>query len=216
MFQAGLNTHREERAGAARGLEGQPRPPALLSGHRHSGCSGGQPLAPQGRLCHQRRTGELLLGPVPPSRSHTSHPSLCKSPPCPTLNPGPAFFPRQDLKATEGQPRGAGCRLPGPRGQSPRPLSSSRPLPRPGPPPSLAAGPPAIIPAPLQRTSCLWVHPHQPGQHIRSLLSPSNGTTGTSRLLLQGTLKCPLGVSEGCLGEASAVHTVYDPATLGM
>ena len=122
MFQAGLNTHREERAGAARGLEGQPRPPALLSGHRHSGCSGGQPLAPQGRLCHQRRTGELLLGPVPPSRSHTSHPSLCKSPPCPTLNPGPAFFPRQDLKGTEGQPRGAGLLAPCPLWPVPSPL----------------------------------------------------------------------------------------------
>ena len=180
------------------------------------GCSGREPLKAQERLFRQRRTGECLLGPGPPSRSHTSHPFLCKSLPCPTLNPGPAFFPRHDLKATDGQPQGACCRRPGPRGQSPRPLSSSRSLPRAGPPPSLAAGPPAIIPAPLQRTSCLWVQPHQPGQHILSLLSPSSGTTGTSGLLLQGTLKCPLGVSEGCLGEASAVHTVYDPSTLRM
>ena len=94
---------------------------------------------------------------------------------------------------------------PCPHGQSPRPLSSSRPLPRAWPPPSRAAGPPAIIPSPLQRTGCRWVQPHQPGRHILSLLSPSNGTTGTKRLLLQGTLQRPLGVSEGCLGAASAV-----------
>ena len=41
----------------------------------------------------------------------------------------------------------------------------------------LAPGPPAIIPAPLQRTSCLWVHPHQPGQQVLSLLSPSNSSS---------------------------------------
>ena len=96
----------------------------------------------------------------------------------------------------------------------PLPLSSSRPLPRAWPPPSLATGPRAIIPAPLQRTSCLWVYPYQHVQHILSVLPPSNGTKGTSRLLLQGTLQRPLGVSEGCLGEASAVHIVYDPSTL--
>ena len=110
---------------------------------------------------------------------------------------------------TSKQPRGSlRCWRPAPWPPWPEPLPPPRlphDPPRAGPPPSLAAGPPAIIPAPLQRTSCLWVQPHQPGQHILSLLSPSDGTTGTSGLLLQGSLQRPLGVSEGCLGAASAV-----------
>ena len=94
---------------------------------------------------------------------------------------------------------------PYPWGQCPRLLSSSGPHPRAGLPHSLAPGPPAIIPPPLQRTSCVWVHPHQPGQHILSLLSPSNRTRGTSRFLLQGSLQRPLRVSESSLGVASTV-----------
>ena len=97
------------------------------------------------------------------------------------------------------------CWVPVPCGQCPRLLSLSRPHSRAGLPTSLAPGPPAIIPAPLQRTSCVWVHPHQPGQHVLSLLLPSNSTRGTSRFLLRGSLQHPLWVSERSLGVASMV-----------
>lgn len=103
--------------------------------------------------------------------SHLTPFSLAHLPPAHS-HPGPAFFPRHDLKAAEGQPRGAGLLAPCPPWPAPSPLSSSRPLPRAGPPPALAPGPPAIIPAPLQRTSCIWLHPHQLSQHVLSLLSP--------------------------------------------
>ena len=132
----------------------------------------GWPLTPQGCLCHLRRMQECLLGPVPPSRSHTSHPSLRRSPPCPTLTQVLPCFPRHDLKATEGQPRAAGLPAPCP----PRPLPSLSVFvtspPQGWATPFPGSGPPAIIPAPLQRTSCLWVHPHQPDEHILSILSP--------------------------------------------
>ena len=119
VSQAGLNTHRQEGAGAARGWEGQA-PVALLSGHRPSGCSGGHPHAPQGWLCHQRRTGECPQGTMPPCRSHTSHSSLCKPPPCHTVTQVLPSFP-DDLKATEGQPRGAGLLAPCPLWPVPSP-----------------------------------------------------------------------------------------------
>ena len=121
VSQAGLNTHRQERVGAARRQKGQPPSVALLSGHRPLGCSGGWPLTPQGQYCHQRHAEECLQGPVLPSGSHTSHPSLCKCPPLPHCHPGPAFFPRHDLKGTEGQPRGAGLLAPCPLWPVPSP-----------------------------------------------------------------------------------------------
>ena len=136
--------------------------------------------------------------------SHLTPFSL-KTSPLPHCHPAPAFFPRHDLKGTEGQPRGAGLPAPCPPWPVPLPLSLSQPRPRAGPPASLASEPPAIIPAPLQRTSCLWVHPHQPSQHVLSLLSPSSCTMGTNRFLLQGSLQCPLRVSESSLGAASTV-----------
>ena len=169
------------------------------------GCSGGWLLAPQGWLCHQRHMGLCLRCPVPPSRSHTSHPCLCKRPPCHTVTQVLPSFPDMTSKELRGSLEVLACWLPVPCGQCPRLLSSSRPRPRAGLPHSLAPGPPAIIPALLQRTSCLWVHPHQPGRHVLSLLSPSNRTRGTSRFLLQGSLQRPLRVSESSLGVASTV-----------
>ena len=163
---------------------GGPAPPWLSSGHRPSGCSGGQPLAPQGRLCHQRHTGECPRGSALPSHSHTSHPSLCKPPPCHIVTQVLPSFPDMTSKELRGSLEVLACWVPVPCGQCPCLLSSSRPRPRAGLPPSLAPGPPAIIPALLRRTSCLWVHPHQPCQHVLSLLSPSNSTRGTSRFLL--------------------------------
>ena len=45
--------------------------------------------------------------------SHLTPFSL-KTSPLPHCHPGPAFFPRHDLKGTEGQPRGAGLLVPCP------------------------------------------------------------------------------------------------------
>ena len=114
-------------------------------------------------------------------------------------------FPDMTSKELRGSLEVLACWLPVPCGQCPRLLPSSRPHPRAGLPASLAPGPPAIIPAPLQRTSCVWVNPHQPGQHVLSVLLPSNSTRGTSRFLLQGSLQHPLWVSESSLGVASTV-----------
>ena len=48
--------------------------PPLLPGRRHSGRPRGWPLTPQG-------SSVILLGPVPPAHSHSSHPSLPMGPP---------------------------------------------------------------------------------------------------------------------------------------
>lgn len=197
VFQAGLNSHRQERAGAASGQEGQPRRSSPL-GAQALGCSGRRPLALQGRLCHQRRTGACLRGPVPPSRSHTSHPSLRKCPPCPTVTQVLPSFPRHDLKATEGQPRDAGLPAPCPPGPVPSP-------------PVFVTTPPQGRATPFagSRTTChhscsapanqlpIGSPPFTP--------APSNRTTGTSRFLLQGSLQRLLRVSESSLGAASTV-----------
>ena len=204
ISQAGLNTHRQERAGAARRREGQPLRSSPL-GTQALGLFWG--MAPRtARVALSSEThGIVPAGPrATLPLSHLTPLSL-KTSPLPHCHPGPAFFPRHDLKGTEGQPQGAGLLAPYPCGQGPGLLCSSRPRPRAGLPHSLAPGPPAIIPALLQRTSCLWVHPHQPGRHVLSLLSPSNLTRGTSRFLLQGSLQCALRVSESSLGVASMV-----------
>ena len=204
VSQAGLNTHREAQAGAARRREGQPLRGSPL-GTQALGLFWG--MAPRtARVALSSEThGIVPAGPRAALPLSHLTPFSLKTSPLPHCHPGPAFFPRHDLKGTEGQPRGAGLLAPCPCVQCPSLLSSSRPRPRAGLPHLLAPGPPAIIPPLLQRTSCLWVHPHQPGRHVLSLLSPSNRTRGTSRFLLQGSLQRPLRVSESSLGVASMV-----------
>ena len=87
---------------------------ALLSGHRPLGCSGGWLLAPQGWLCHQRHMGYCQRGPVPPSRSHTSHPSLGKRPPCHTVTQVLPSFPERTSKELRGSLEVLACWLPTP------------------------------------------------------------------------------------------------------
>ena len=138
--------------GVSRGSQGMGGPASRGSPLRAQalGLLWGWPLTPQGRLCHLRRMQECLLGPVPPSRSHTSHPSLRKCPPCPTLTQVLPCFPRHDLKATEGQPRAAGSPAPCP--PRPVPLLSVFVMtpPQGWATPFPGSGPPAIIPAPLR------------------------------------------------------------------
>ena len=132
ISQAGLNTHRQERAEAARRQEGQaPR------------------SSPLGTQALGLFWGTCPRGPVPPSGSHTSHPSLCKCPPCHTVTQVLPSFPDMTSKELRGSLEVLACWLPVPCGQCPRLLPSSRLHPRAGLPASLAPGPPAIIPAPL-------------------------------------------------------------------
>ena len=114
---------------------GGPAPRGSLLGAQALGLFWGWPLTPRGWLCHLRCTGECLLGPVPPSRSQTSHPSLHKSPPTAPLSPTSCLdFPDMTSKQPRGSLEVLACRLPVPRGHYPHPLSLSRPLPRAGPP----------------------------------------------------------------------------------
>ena len=139
--------------GASRGSQqtGGPAPPWLSS--RDTG-----PWAVLGDGSSHRKGGSVIRdtwdtasgGPVPPSRSHTSHPSLGKRPPCHTVTQVLPSFPERTSKELRGSLEVLACWLPVPCGQCPRLLSSSQPHPRPGLPPSLAPGPPAIIPPLLQ------------------------------------------------------------------
>ena len=120
VSQAGLNTHREARAGAARRREGQPLR--------------GSPLGTQALGLFWRmapRTARLALSSethgivpaVPRATLLLSHltPLSLQTSPLPHCHPGPAFFPRHDLKGTEGQPRGAGLLAPCPLWPVPSP-----------------------------------------------------------------------------------------------
>ena len=120
VSQAGLNTHREARAGAARRREGQPLR--------------GSPLGTQALGLFWRmapRTARLALSSethgivpvVPRAALQLSHltPLSLQTSPLPHCHPGPAFFPRHDLKGTEGQPRGAGLLAPCPLWPVPSP-----------------------------------------------------------------------------------------------
>ena len=149
ISQAGLNTHREVQAGAASRREGQPLRGSPL-GTQALGLFWG--MAPRtARVALSSEThGIVPAGPCAALPLSHLTPFSLKTSPLPHCHPGPAFFPRKDLKGTEGQPRGAGLLAPYPWGQCPRLLSSSGPHPRAGLPHSLAPGPPAIIPPLLQ------------------------------------------------------------------
>ena len=194
VSQAGLNTHRQEQTRSARTQEGQPHPqtprlssqgtgPRAVLGDGPSHCKGGSVI---------RDTQESARRA--PCRPPTLTPHILLSANLPPATLSPQVLPSfPDM--TSKQPRGSlqvlACRLPVPHGQCPRLLSSSRPRPRAGPPTSLALGPPAIISAPLQRSSCLWVHPHQPGQHVLSLPSPSSRTRGNQQIPPPGLPAAP-------------------------
>ena len=104
VSQAGLNTHRQERAGAARRQEGQPPHRGSPLGAQALGLFWG--MAPRtARVALSSEThGRLPAGPrAALPLSHVTPFSLQTSP-LPHCHPGPAFFPRHDLKGTEGQP----------------------------------------------------------------------------------------------------------------
>ena len=149
ISQAGLNTHRQERAGSARRQEGQPPCGSPLGAQALWLFWGMAPRTTRVALSSETH-GILPAGPRAALPLSHLTPFSRKTSPLPHCHPGPAFFPRKDLKGTEGQPRGAGLLAPYPWGQCPRLLSSSGPHPRAGLPHSLAPGPPAIIPPLLQ------------------------------------------------------------------
>ncbi|CAM9585045.1 unnamed protein product [Rangifer tarandus platyrhynchus] len=179
MFQAGLNTHRQERAGQPGDWTASP--PRLSS--RGTGTRadlGARPLHQKGgsAIRDARESACWALCRPPALTPHTL--LSANLPPVRLSTQVLPSFPDMTSK----QPRGslevlaAGYLAPIVRALAPclpRDAFSQS-----GPPPLLAAGPPAIIPGPLQRTSCLWVHPHEHGRHILSLLSPSDGTTETA------------------------------------
>ena len=106
VSQAGLNTHRQEQAGAARRREGQPSV-ALLRAQALGLFWGTAPCTARAALSSETHwrvpAGPRAALPL----SHLTPFSLQTSP-LPHCHPGPAFFPRQDLKGPEEQPRGAG------------------------------------------------------------------------------------------------------------
>ena len=111
VSQAGLNTHREARTGAARRREGQPLRGSPL-GTQALGLFWG--MAPRtARLALSSETHGIVPA-VPRATLLLSHltPLSLQTSPLPHCHPGPAFFPRHDLKGTEGQPRGAGLLAP--------------------------------------------------------------------------------------------------------
>ena len=113
VSQAGLNTHRQEQAGAARGREGQPPCGSPLGAQALGLFWETAPRTARVALSSQTH-GRVPAGP------HTTLPLSHLTPfplqisPLPHCHPGPALFPRHDLKGTEGQPRGAGLLAPCP------------------------------------------------------------------------------------------------------
>ena len=112
VSQAGLNTHRQKRAGAAGGREAQP-PAALLSGHRPLGCSGDGPSHHKGGSVI-RDTRESAHGAPHRPPTLTPHTLLSANLPRHTVTQVLPACPRHDLKRTEGQSRGAGLLAPCP------------------------------------------------------------------------------------------------------
>ena len=113
ISQAGLNTHRQERAGSARRQEGQPRCGSPLGAQALGLFWETAPRTARAALSSEThgRVPAGLRAALP--LSHLTPFSLQISP-LPYCHPGPAFFPRHDLKGTEGQPRGAGLLAPCP------------------------------------------------------------------------------------------------------
>ena len=103
--------------GASRGSQdtGGPAPPRLSS--RDTG-----PWAVLGDGSSHRKGGSVIRdtwdtasgGPVPPSRSHTSHPSLGKRPPCHTVTQVLPSFPDRTSKELRGSLEVLACWLPAP------------------------------------------------------------------------------------------------------
>ena len=111
VSQAGLNTHRKERVGQPG--DGRARPPQLSF----------RGMAPHtARVALSSEThGRVPAGPRATLPLSHLTPFSLKTSPLPHCHPAPAFFPRHDLKGTEGQPRGAGLPAPCPRWPVPSP-----------------------------------------------------------------------------------------------
>lgn len=212
MFQAGLNTHRQERAGQP----GDWRASPLRLSSRGTGTRavlGDSPSHHNGGSAIRDARESACWGPCRPP-ALTPHTLFSASlPPVRLSTQVLPSFPDMTGK----QPRGSLEML---AADYLAPVAKALA-------PVFLTTPPQGLATPFAgcRTTC-----HHPGSAPANQLpvgSPLSARSahplgslafkwhkGTSRLLLQGTLQRPLGVSECCLGEASAVHIVYDPSTL--
>ena len=120
ISQAGLNTHRQERAGSARRQEGQPPCGSPLWAQALGLFWGTAPRTTSVALSSETH-GRGPTGPRPALRLSHLTPFSLKTSPLPHCHPGPAFFPKHDLKEIEGQPRGAGLLAPCPLWPVPSP-----------------------------------------------------------------------------------------------
>ena len=134
VSQAGLNTQRQDRAGAARGWEGQPHCGSPLRAQALGLFWGTAPRTTRAALSSEAHRAVPTVPRAGLPFSHLTPFSLQISP-LPQSQPRSCLlFPDMTSKQPKGSLEVLACWLPVPYGQYPRLLSSSRPRPRAGPP----------------------------------------------------------------------------------